>query len=68
MTGPLLNQAEAAQLLGLSPNTLRRWRHEGRGPTWVRLEGAVRYAPEALDEFVAAGRRRSTSDQRAGVH
>ena len=52
-----LTQAEAARQLRLSPHTLRRWRHEGRGPTWVQIGGAIRYAQEALDRFVALSER-----------
>jgi predicted site-specific integrase-resolvase len=58
MERPLLNQSQAAQRLGLSPNTLRRWRYEGRGPEWVTVGSrAIRYSEDALFQFIAAGRR-----------
>ena len=33
----LLNTPQAAALLGISPNTLKLWRHKGRGPQFVKL-------------------------------
>jgi hypothetical protein len=59
---PLISEAEAAQALGLSKQTLRRWRWAGKGPHFLKIEGAVRYDPNDLAEFISASRRRSTSD------
>jgi len=39
----LLNERDAADLLGLRPPTLRAWRFQRRGPAFVRLGRAVRY-------------------------
>ncbi|MFX0546121.1 helix-turn-helix transcriptional regulator [Roseovarius sp. S1116L3] len=40
----LLTTKEAAILLRLSPQTLEKWRTQGRGPKFVKLESkAVRY-------------------------
>ena len=58
----LLNEAQAAARLNLAVSTLRRWRWAGRGPQFARLGTAIRYRPEDLTEYVAAGLRRSTSD------
>jgi predicted site-specific integrase-resolvase len=58
----LVREAEAARLLGLSVRTLQKWRWTGKGPEFVRLNGAVRYQRSDLDRFVASGRRTSTSD------
>jgi len=49
----LLNEAAAAQLLGLQPKTLCRWRYEGRGPAYCKVGGAVRYRPQDLEAFIA---------------
>ncbi len=57
-----LTTAQAAERLGLQPRTLERWRWAGTGPRFRKLGGAVRYAPQDLDEFADAGMRRSTSD------
>lgn len=39
---PTLADAEAATILGVSVHTLRKWRHLGRGPRYVKLGGAMR--------------------------
>jgi hypothetical protein len=48
----LLNEREAAKILAVSIAALRRWRREKRGPQFVRCERCVRYALDALSEFV----------------
>ncbi len=59
----LLTTTDAAAFLALSPRALESWRLRGCGPSFVRLgERAVRYRRQDLQEFVAAGVRRSTSD------
>ena len=61
----LLNETEAAAMLGLKPATLRRWRWEGRGPRFRKIGGAVRYRPEDLTIFVDSARRSNTSETEA---
>jgi hypothetical protein len=63
----LVREAEAARLLGLSVRTLQKWRWSGKGPEFLRLNGAVRYHRGDLDRFVASARRTSTSDLGTGV-
>lgn len=46
---PLLNNAQAASLLGIMPNTLKFWRHKGRGPSFVKY-GSSPQAGVAYDE------------------
>jgi len=53
----LVDEREAAMRLGLSVKTLRRWRWSRRGPAWVKVGAAVRYAPEDLSAFITAGRQ-----------
>lgn len=53
---PLLNEAKAAEYLGVSPKTLSGWRWAGKGPVYRKLESAVRYVIADLDEFLAKGR------------
>ena len=50
---PLLSANEAAELLGLSPATLKKWRRNHRGPRYHRLGSAVRYKREDLEAFVS---------------
>ncbi len=45
----LLSNNEAAALLGIAPNTLKFWRHRGRGPVFVKL-GHARQAGVAYEE------------------
>jgi hypothetical protein len=45
----LLSNAQAASLLGITPNTLKFWRHKSRGPKFVKL-GDAKQAGVAYDE------------------
>jgi hypothetical protein len=58
----LLNVAEAAATLALSPKTLANWRVSGAGPRFCKIGGRVLYRTSDLKAFVAANLRRSTSD------
>ena len=58
----LMNEHEAAAILGLKPTTLRRWRWAGRGPSFIKIGGAVRYDWADIMALVQSGRRTSTSD------
>lgn len=60
----LLTPAQAGQLLGLSTSTLAKYRClKSTGPVFIRLGAAIRYPEDALAEFIARQRRRtSTSD------
>ena len=44
----LIGEAEAAKASGLSRETLRRWRWAGKGPRFLKIEGAVRYDPDDI--------------------
>jgi predicted DNA-binding transcriptional regulator AlpA len=58
----LLTQRDAATLLALSVRTLERLRVRGVGPRFVKAGKAVRYQQEALERWVAAQSRASTSE------
>jgi excisionase family DNA binding protein len=47
----ILNEKEAAKLLGLATPTIRRWRCEGRGPSYVKLGKAVRYKRSIVEAW-----------------
>jgi hypothetical protein len=51
----LYDDTETAIVLGVSTETLKLWRREGRGPAWVRLGDSklVRYTFDALRDYVA---------------
>lgn len=53
----LLDEHEAAAVLGLSVLTLRRWRWAGKPPAYHKIGALVRYSPGDLQALVAAGRR-----------
>lgn len=49
----LVPAKDASHLLGLKQHTLTVWRHERRGPTYVRLGNRIFYPAEALNRFIA---------------
>ncbi len=65
-SGPhLLTPKQAAEFLGVSVDTLARWRVLGVGPAFVKFSRAkqalVRYRREDLDGFIREHRHTSTS-------
>ena len=51
-----LNDVEAAEFLRLSPQTLRNWRTQCRGPVYIKAGRAIRYAMEDLRAFMEQNR------------
>lgn len=51
---PTLSQKEAADRLGITHETLRKWRRFGRGPKFLRLGTCIRYRAEDIEAFIAA--------------
>lgn len=49
----LLGITDAANLTGFSPNTLRAWRHQNRGPTSFIRNGRVVYRRDDLTRWLA---------------
>lgn len=59
-TTTLVNEEQAAQMLGVKASTMRRWRHLGKGPRALTVgTRAIRYEPSALDAFLDQCRRNS---------
>ena len=50
----LLTVHDAATHIGVSPNTLRTWRHENRGPASFKRAGRVVYRRSDLYAWQAA--------------
>lgn len=48
----MLNERQAARIMAVSVAALRRWRREGRGPRFARLERCVRYDLRELARFL----------------
>ncbi len=58
----LLTARQAGELLGVSPETLERWRGAGTGPAFVKLSGRyVRYQQDDLEAFIQNARRNSSA-------
>ncbi len=54
-TREFLTEPQLAELLGVDPRTLHRWRGSGEGPPFVRIGPRnVRYSRAALDQWIAA--------------
>lgn len=58
---PRLNTREAASFCGLSPRTLEKLRVTGGGPEYERPLRRCLYRVEALEQWLSASRRKSTS-------
>jgi DNA-binding transcriptional regulator YiaG len=54
-----LSTSQAAKYLGVSVSTLKRWRDDRKGPSYVRLEPSriIRYEVWALDQYTADTRK-----------
>ena len=53
----LVDTHQAAEILGRSAATLKRWRYEGIGPNWIELEGRVSYDVAVLLEYIRKNTR-----------
>src|SRR5271165_2620683 len=53
----LVNTHKAAEILGRSAATLKRWRAEGVGPNWIELQGRVSYDVNVLLEYIQKNTR-----------
>ena len=60
-----LGTREAAAFLGLSPRTLDRYRVTGEGPAFHKFGARILYTQADLEDWAAARRMTSTSDDRA---
>ncbi len=60
----LLSTQEVAEAIGIAPETVRFWRHTGRGPTVVRVGRYVRYRPEDVESWLDA---QSTAPRTTGI-
>lgn len=53
----LVGTAKAAEILGRSTATLKRWRCEGIGPNWIEIEGRISYDVNVLLEYIQKNTR-----------
>ncbi len=50
--GELLNSEQAANVLGVRPQTLACWRLYGKGPAFAKIGRLVRYDRRTLEDWV----------------
>ncbi len=53
----VVDTPRAAEILGRSPATLKRWRSEGIGPDYIEIAGRVRYDVAVLVDFLKKNTR-----------
>ncbi|ARK50058.1 helix-turn-helix domain-containing protein [Burkholderia pseudomallei] len=58
-----LNQRQLADRWDVSEATLERWRSEGIGPVFLKLQGRVLYRLEDVEAYEAESLRKSTSER-----
>lgn len=56
-----LNQRQLADRWDISEGSLERWRCEGIGPVFLKLQGRVLYRIEDIEAYEAESLRTSTS-------
>ncbi|MFO1076449.1 MAG: helix-turn-helix domain-containing protein [Planctomycetota bacterium] len=60
-----LTTKQAAALLALHPDTLRRYRREGGGPPFARIGRVIRYKAAVLDAWMQQRTATSLADEAA---
>jgi excisionase family DNA binding protein len=55
MTARLLTTEQVAEMLGISADTMFRWRQARRGPKFVRSRNFIRYDMREVEAWLAAG-------------
>jgi hypothetical protein len=53
---PPVNEHGAAHVLGLAVQTLRNWRHQKKGPPYLKISRSVRYRLDDLENFMDSKR------------
>jgi len=63
----LLTSIQTAEHIGVKPQTLRLWRHQGKGPQYIRLgdtsKARVGYSESDILDWLNARRFSSTSEE-----
>lgn len=58
----LLKSQEAAEILGISDSTLRKWRSKEVGPPYFKIGKTVKYYTKDLSNFLDQARREHTKN------
>jgi DNA-binding transcriptional MerR regulator len=53
----LLTTKSVAEMIAVPEGTVRYWRKVGLGPSWIKLEGSIRYAEEDVLLYIERNRR-----------
>lgn len=52
----VINEVRAAEILCVAVQTLRNWRHQRKGPAYLKISSSVRYKLEDLEIFMDSKR------------
>lgn len=52
VTSPVMNEHETAVYLDVSVHALRKWRHEKKGPAFVKQGSRVGYLKRDADDYL----------------
>jgi predicted site-specific integrase-resolvase len=52
----VINEVRAAEILCVAVQTLRNWRHQRKGPAYLKISRSVRYKLEDLENFMDSKR------------
>jgi hypothetical protein len=67
----LLSLQQAAEILGIRPETLRKWKAQGVGPAWVlagpRRRGLIKYRREDLLNWIMSRRVVPSAEQKGPI-
>ena len=61
-----LDEKQAARFLSVAVQTLRNWRHQRRGPAYIKMGRSVRYQFKDLEDFM--NQRRIRPDQNEVIY
>jgi hypothetical protein len=72
VTAQILNNDEAARLIGVTPNTLKFWRYKGKGPRFLKFgeskQSGVGYDPVDIEAWKAERKFASTTAYSPAAH
>jgi len=54
--GQVVNEIRAAEILCVAVQTLRNWRHQRKGPAYLKISRSVRYRVDDLENYMDSKR------------
>lgn len=57
----MLTTKEAADILGVSPSVMEKWRRRGLGPKYFKYEHSIRYNDADLRDYMQAAQTETNS-------